>query len=98
MEVGIEGAEAAIIAIDGIALPPVPLKSWRLGPAMRLDIVVRAPADGETVRLVDYFAPEPVPLARLTGKGEPRRAERIRSGAASRRAASPSPTSMLPSG
>jgi FtsP/CotA-like multicopper oxidase with cupredoxin domain len=73
MEVGIEGAEAAIVAIDGIALPPVPLKSWRFGPAMRLDLVVRAPADGETVRLVDYFAAEPVPLARLTGTGDARR-------------------------
>ena len=40
---------------------------------MRLDIVVRAPADGQTVRLVDYFAAEPVPLARLTGKGQARR-------------------------
>jgi FtsP/CotA-like multicopper oxidase with cupredoxin domain len=73
MEIGIEGAEAAIVAIDGVALPPFPLKSWRLGPAMRADVVVRAPADGKTVRLVDYFAPEPVPLARLRGRGEARR-------------------------
>ena len=73
MEVGVQGAEAAILAMDGIALPPVPLKSWRFGPAMRLDIAVRAPADGQTVSLVDYFAAEPVPLARLTGKGEARR-------------------------
>ena len=75
MEVGIEGAEAAIVAVDGIALPPVPLKSWRLGPAMRLDVVVRAPANGETARLVDYFAPQPVPIARLTGRGEARRTQ-----------------------
>ncbi len=73
MEIGIEDAEAAIVAVDGIALPPEPLKSWRLGPAMRIDVVVRAPADGETVRLVDYFAADPVPLARLTGKGEAQR-------------------------
>jgi FtsP/CotA-like multicopper oxidase with cupredoxin domain len=73
MEVGVQGAEAAILAMDGIALPPVPLKSWRFGPAMRLDIAVRAPPDGQTVSLVDYFAAEPVPLARLTGKGEARR-------------------------
>ena len=70
MEIGIEDAEAAIVAIDGIALVPFPLKSWRLGPAMRADVVLRAPADGKTVRLVDYFAPEPVPLVRLTGRGE----------------------------
>jgi FtsP/CotA-like multicopper oxidase with cupredoxin domain len=75
MEVGIEDAEAAIVAVDGIALPPEPLKSWRLGPAMRIDVAVRAPADGKTVRMVDYFAPEPVPLARLTGRGETRRAD-----------------------
>ncbi len=73
MEIGIEDAEAAIVAVDGIALPPVPLKSWRLGPAMRLDVVVRAPADGKTARLVDYFAAEPVSLARLTGRGEMKR-------------------------
>jgi FtsP/CotA-like multicopper oxidase with cupredoxin domain len=70
MEIGIEGAEAAIVAVDGIALPPLPLKSWRFGPAMRLDVVVRAPPEGETARLVDYFAAKPVPLARLTGRGE----------------------------
>ncbi len=73
MEIGIEDAEAAIVAVDGIALPPVPLRGWRLGPAMRLDVVVRAPADGKTARLVDYFAPQPVPLARLTGQGPARR-------------------------
>jgi FtsP/CotA-like multicopper oxidase with cupredoxin domain len=73
IEVGIEGADAAIVAVDGIALAPVPLKSWRFGPAMRLDVVVRAPADGQTVQLVDYFSAQPVPLARLTGKGAARR-------------------------
>jgi FtsP/CotA-like multicopper oxidase with cupredoxin domain len=73
MEIGVEDAEAAIVAIDGVALAPVPLKSWRLGPAMRADIVVRAPAGGETVRIVDYFAPEPVPVVRLTGRGEIKR-------------------------
>ncbi len=65
------GAEAAVVAIDGIALPPFPLKAWDFGPAMRLDIVVRAPADGETAQLVDYFAPQPVPLAQLVGRGAP---------------------------
>ncbi len=73
MEIGIQDTEAAIVAVDGIAVPPFSLKSWRLGPAMRIDIVVRAPADGETVRLVDYFAPEPVPVARLIGKGQAKR-------------------------
>jgi hypothetical protein len=40
-----------------------------------LDIVVRAPGDGKTAQLVDYFAPEPVPLARLKGEGERRRTQ-----------------------
>jgi FtsP/CotA-like multicopper oxidase with cupredoxin domain len=72
-EIGVEGAEAAIVAIDGVAVPPVPLRSWRLGPAMRLDLVVRAPADGGEARLVDYHAPQPVTLATLAGTGETRR-------------------------
>lgn len=71
-EIGVEGAEAAIVAIDGVAVPPFPLKSWRLGPAMRLDLVVRAPADGGEARLVDYHAPQPVTLATLKGTGEVR--------------------------
>jgi len=72
-EIGVEGAEAAIVAIDGIAVPPFPLRSWRLGPAMRLDLVVRAPAGGGEARLVDYHAPQPVTLATLAATGTPRR-------------------------
>lgn len=70
IELGCEGAEAAILAIDGNAVAPQPLRSWRMGPAMRLDVVLRAPQAGATVRLLDYFAPEPVELARLTASGE----------------------------
>ncbi len=73
IEIGIKGADAAIVAIDGVAMPPVPLHSWRMGPAMRADLVIRAPPDGETATLVDYFAPQPVALARLAGKGPARR-------------------------
>ena len=73
MEVGVEDTDAAIIAVDGVAVPPIPLKSWRFGPAMRVDLLVRSPPEGKRVRLVDYFAPEPVPLARLEGRGEARR-------------------------
>lgn len=68
-QLGFDGAEAAVVAIDGIAVTPFPLKAWRLGPAMRLDVVVRAPADGGRARLVDYFAKEPVTLATLVGAG-----------------------------
>ena len=71
-EIGMEGAEAAIIAIDGVPVGPVPLKSWRLGPAMRLDLALRAPPPGRSARLVDYFAPEPVPLVHLQSHGASR--------------------------
>lgn len=73
VEIGIEDAEAAIIAIDGIAIPPTPLGRWLLGPAMRCDIVVRAPADGRSARLIDYRPDEPLVLATLSGAGDPRR-------------------------
>jgi FtsP/CotA-like multicopper oxidase with cupredoxin domain len=68
-ELGLEGAEAAVIAVDGNALPPLPFASWRLGPAMRLDLAVRAPGPGAEAVLYDYFAAAPVPLARLRGVG-----------------------------
>jgi FtsP/CotA-like multicopper oxidase with cupredoxin domain len=72
-EIGVEGAEAAVVAIDGIACQPFPLRSWRMGPAMRADLIVRTPADGGVATLVDYFAPKPVPLARLVARGPARR-------------------------
>lgn len=68
-EVGFDEDVAAIIAVDGNALPPVPLASRRLGPAQRLDLALRAPAPGKELVLYDYFAAEPVPLARLRGTG-----------------------------
>jgi FtsP/CotA-like multicopper oxidase with cupredoxin domain len=51
IEVGIEGAEAQVIAIDGNAVPPFPLDTWRLGPAMRLDLAVRSPPSGAAFKL-----------------------------------------------
>ena len=73
MQVGVMGADAMVVAIDGVAVPPFALRAWDLGPAMRLDVIVRAPGDGEIAEVVDYFAPQPVPLARLVGSGAPRR-------------------------
>src|SRR5262249_41050375 len=69
MEIALSGADAAIIAVDGIALPPIALDSWLLGPAMRLDLVVRAPTEGGEAVLVDRREDEPVRLARLIGVG-----------------------------
>lgn len=75
-QVGVMGAEAAVIAVDGNAVPPFPLVEWRMGPAMRLDVVVRAPGPGRSARIVDYFAREPVELMTLVGGGEPPAAPR----------------------
>jgi FtsP/CotA-like multicopper oxidase with cupredoxin domain len=74
IEVGIEDAEAQVIAIDGNAVPPFPLDTWRLGPAMRLDLAVRSPPSGANFKLVDYGASELYDLAVLTSEGAPMRA------------------------
>lgn len=66
MDVGVDGAEAYVIATDGNPIVPFPLHTWRLGPAMRVDILVRAPAKGGRFTLYDYFAAEPWPLGRFT--------------------------------
>jgi FtsP/CotA-like multicopper oxidase with cupredoxin domain len=68
-EIGIEDATAAIIAVDGNPCAPIPLSSWRFGPASRLDILVRTPAEGAVARLMDYFSAEPVVLAELRPQG-----------------------------
>ncbi len=72
MEIAVDGAEAAVIAIDGIAVPPFPLDGWALAPAMRVDLVVRAPGAGGSAHLVDRRAEPPLPLARLVGSGSSR--------------------------
>jgi FtsP/CotA-like multicopper oxidase with cupredoxin domain len=73
MRVGVEGAEAALIAIDGLAISPMPLGEWLLGPGMRADLLVRAPAAGVTARVVDTSADGYLTLATLKGAGPPRR-------------------------
>jgi FtsP/CotA-like multicopper oxidase with cupredoxin domain len=74
MEVGIEGADAAVIAIDGHAVSPFRLDTWRMGPAMRLDVLVRAPQSGARFTLVDYFSTEPWVIATFDSAGPRRRA------------------------
>lgn len=69
-DLGFEGADAAVVAIDGNPVSPFPLKEWRLGPAMRIDVVIRAPSPGEEAKLVDYFSAKPVTLATFKGEGE----------------------------
>jgi FtsP/CotA-like multicopper oxidase with cupredoxin domain len=62
-EIGIEGAHAQVIAIDGNPAVPFALDTWRLGPGMRLDLALGM--TGDTARVFDYFASEPVLLATL---------------------------------
>lgn len=69
IEVGIEGADAAIVAIDGLATLPTALDRWQLGPAMRIDIVIRSPAHGGIARLIDHRADPPLQLATVRGTG-----------------------------
>ena len=61
-QIGIAGANARVIAIDGNPVEPFLLDTWRLGPAMRLDLALDA---SDEVRVVDYFAASPLTLATL---------------------------------
>ncbi|HSI42489.1 MAG TPA: multicopper oxidase family protein [Xanthobacteraceae bacterium] len=61
IDLGVEGAHAALIAIDGHALPPVLLDDlpdgvWRMGPAQRVDLHLRMPAAGGVASIGDYRA------------------------------------------
>ena len=71
-DLGIDGAMASVIAIDGNAVQPFALETWRLGPAMRLDLALRTPDNGGEITLIDYFAPQPVTLATLVAQGQSR--------------------------
>ena len=62
-QIGIDGASASAVAVDGNPVSPFVLDTWRLGPGMRLDLSVRTTRDA--FRLLDYFAPSPVLLATL---------------------------------
>ena len=69
MRVRIDGAEAAVVAIDGAAIPPFQPKAIVMGPAMRADLVLRAPEAGKIARLVDDSGGSDVQLASFAGKG-----------------------------
>ena len=72
MEIAVEGADAAVIAIDGTATPPFALQGWLLAPGMRIDLAVRAPEEGGVAHLVDRRAEAPLQLVRLVGAGPSR--------------------------
>ncbi|GLK72891.1 multicopper oxidase family protein [Ancylobacter dichloromethanicus] len=77
MDIGAEGGEgfdAWLIAVDGHALEPVRLDDlpdgiWRMGPAQRIDVDIRMPADGSPVTLGDYRAADIYRFATLTAEG-----------------------------
>jgi len=69
IEVGVEDAQAFVIAIDGNAVAPFALDTWRMGPAMRLDLLVRAPARGRSFRVIDYFGATTFTLGTFTAEG-----------------------------
>lgn len=73
MDVGVEGGEASVIAIDGNPVVPFALDTWRIGPAMRVDVMVRTPGAPGTVRVVDYAPKEPYRLAELEAEGVARK-------------------------
>ncbi len=73
MDVGVEGAQALIIAIDGNPLDPVPLDSWRLGAASRVDLLLRTPKAGGRILIRDYFPAEIFNLAEFEAQGPERR-------------------------
>ncbi len=68
LQIGVEGAEAYVIATDGNPLEPFRLDSWRLGAAMRVDLLVRAPEAGAAFAVKDYFSAEPWTLGSFTAK------------------------------
>jgi FtsP/CotA-like multicopper oxidase with cupredoxin domain len=75
MDVGVEGAEARIIAIDGNPVEAMALDSWRMGAASRLDLLLRTPKAGGKVSLRDYYPAEIFTLAEFEAEGAERRSE-----------------------
>lgn len=81
MDIGVEGGEAWLIAVDGHALKPVRLDDlpdgiWRMGPAQRIDVDVRMPDDGCTVSVGDYRAAEVYHFATIAAEGRTRKARK----------------------
>ncbi|HTT97837.1 MAG TPA: multicopper oxidase family protein [Rhizomicrobium sp.] len=68
-QIGIDGAPATVIAIDGNPVVPFALETWRLGPGMRLDLSLRTARAG--IRLLDFFSAAPILLASLDPDNSP---------------------------
>jgi FtsP/CotA-like multicopper oxidase with cupredoxin domain len=71
---GVRGADAWMIATDGMPLAPRELDNWYMGPAMRADLAMRTPdAEGAVIEVLNQRAAKPVTLARLKVVGAPLR-------------------------
>lgn len=72
---GVRGAaaEAAVVAIDGCGVTPFPASYFPIGPAQRVDLVIRTPEAGGVVELADFRRSEPLVLAHLIAEGVKRR-------------------------
>lgn len=73
MQVALEGADAAVIAIDGIAVEPFPLSAAHMAPATRIDLAVRAPSESRGARLIDRSGDTAIELAHFISSGSARR-------------------------
>jgi FtsP/CotA-like multicopper oxidase with cupredoxin domain len=63
----LDGAAGFLIATDGNPLfPPIPLRTWTLGPAMRAEFAFRMPKQGG-VRLQNVWGAQPQLLAEIAG-------------------------------
>lgn len=70
MRISIAGTDAAILALDGVAVPPFQMSTLDLAPAMRADVAIIAPREGKTVELIDLANGERVVLAGFVGTGD----------------------------
>ncbi|MDX3927219.1 MAG: multicopper oxidase family protein [Shinella sp.] len=68
---GLEGAEAMVVALDGNPVEaPFPLERYDLGPGQRMDLVVRMPdAEGASAALGNYRGSKPWTIATLRATG-----------------------------
>src|SRR6185312_6155507 len=70
MLISVKHAEAAVVAVDGVAVQPFGFtEPWYMAPGMRIDLVVRAPDPGRDALLIDSSPDTPITLATLNGSG-----------------------------
>ena len=66
----VEGGTAAVLALDGNPVPPMPLKTFTLGPGQRLDLAFLMPAtEGAVATLRDLRGSQPKTVATFRAVG-----------------------------